>query len=499
MKIKLTRPNYKINFKLLEKDLFFIQNEKLWRMIRKRIVFFMDGYRYAAISAYKRWGIPFIFFEVGHESRKSVYFSGTLDKKAAELWHQKIGEESSFSTNLIKDFLNIINTQNKLAKSISKRTLNKQKIKKYLLAHLDYWIKFFELAHLWFCIDGVKDRINEEIKKNWLGSKNELSSFLNQIYRPIKWPVSSMEQRDLLRLKFFKGEELNKEIKKHWQKYKHLGFHNDINDDFFSIDYFLDRLNVLKQTGEYQKAKKIFDNADEELKRADFLLKKAKLSKALKRKVIFIRWFMYLRTETIDYMSLVSSAYKPVFELLALVFDLPLPACLNLTYDEIIYSLDNGLSLNLKNLALERLNNGYAYLIAPHGSYLVIGDEIDKLHNLVVPFQKRMKEIKVIKGVAAFTGRVRGIARVILDSQDAHELRSQEVLVTAMTNPKFVPAMKKSAAIITNEGGILCHAAIMSREFRKPCIIGTKVATDIIKTGDLVEVDANKGVVKIIK
>jgi len=59
--------------------------------------------------------------------------------------------------------------------------------------------------------------------------------------------------------------------------------------------------------------------------------------------------------------------------------------------------------------------------------------------------------------------------------------------------------MKLSAGIITNEGGILCHAAIMSRELRKPCIIGTKIATDIIKTGDMVEVDADNGIVKIIK
>jgi pyruvate,water dikinase len=67
-----------------------------------------------------------------------------------------------------------------------------------------------------------------------------------------------------------------------------------------------------------------------------------------------------------------------------------------------------------------------------------------------------------------------------------------------MTSPEFVHAMKLSAAIVANEGGVLCHAAIMSRELRKPCIIGTKIATDVIKTGDMVEVDADKGVVTIL-
>lgn len=65
-----------------------------------------------------------------------------------------------------------------------------------------------------------------------------------------------------------------------------------------------------------------------------------------------------------------------------------------------------------------------------------------------------------------------------------------------MTFPNFIPAMEKASAFVTDEGGILCHAAIVSREMRKPCIIGTKIATKIFKDGDLVEVDANKGTVK---
>jgi len=68
-----------------------------------------------------------------------------------------------------------------------------------------------------------------------------------------------------------------------------------------------------------------------------------------------------------------------------------------------------------------------------------------------------------------------------------------------MTRPEFVPLMKKAAAIITDEGGITSHAAIISREMNIPCIIGTKIATKIFKDGDLVEVDADKGIVKILK
>lgn len=73
-----------------------------------------------------------------------------------------------------------------------------------------------------------------------------------------------------------------------------------------------------------------------------------------------------------------------------------------------------------------------------------------------------------------------------------------DILVSVATDPDIVPAMKKAAAIVTEQGGITSHAAIVSRELGIPCIIGTKIATRVLKDGDMVEVDANKGTVKKI-
>ena len=70
--------------------------------------------------------------------------------------------------------------------------------------------------------------------------------------------------------------------------------------------------------------------------------------------------------------------------------------------------------------------------------------------------------------------------------------------MAGMTTPEYLPAMEKAAAFVTDEGGILCHAAIVARELKKPCIVGTQYATKIFKDGDLVEVDAEKGVVRKI-
>ncbi len=107
-------------------------------------------------------------------------------------------------------------------------------------------------------------------------------------------------------------------------------------------------------------------------------------------------------------------------------------------------------------------------------------------------------EKKILKGASAFKGKVKGRCKVILDYYGA-TIKSGEILVTGMTNPNYLLLMKKAAAIVTDGGGLLSHAAIVARELKKPCVIGTKIATKVLHNGDLVEVDADKGVVKIIK
>ena len=99
----------------------------------------------------------------------------------------------------------------------------------------------------------------------------------------------------------------------------------------------------------------------------------------------------------------------------------------------------------------------------------------------------------------ASRGFARGHAKILKSAANLDKVKRGDILVAPMTIPDMVPAMEKAAAFVTDEGGILCHAAIVSREMKKPCIIGTKIATKALKDGDLVEVDADNGVVRIIK
>jgi len=130
----------------------------------------------------------------------------------------------------------------------------------------------------------------------------------------------------------------------------------------------------------------------------------------------------------------------------------------------------------------------------------VITLEVDeKLRNTIKAIEDDYFQGTKIRGFSACRGNHTGIVKIIDDARDMYKMKKGDVLVSKMTTPDILMAIKESGAIVTDEGGLTCHAAIVSREFGIPCIIGTRIASRILKDGDLVEVDADKGVVKIIR
>lgn len=102
-----------------------------------------------------------------------------------------------------------------------------------------------------------------------------------------------------------------------------------------------------------------------------------------------------------------------------------------------------------------------------------------------------------IKGDVAYGGIIKGTVKIILNSKDFDKFKEDDILVTSMTTPKFTSIMKKASGIITDEGGVTCHASIIARELKKPCIVGCKNATKILKDNMKIELDAISGVVRI--
>jgi phosphoenolpyruvate synthase/pyruvate phosphate dikinase len=169
------------------------------------------------------------------------------------------------------------------------------------------------------------------------------------------------------------------------------------------------------------------------------------------------------------------------------------------------YSIDEVLDLvdSNKEVPEEILESRSVFFVSKNIS--IFGEDS---RNLVNSFLSPYREdSEVIKGTTAFGGKVIAKARVLIPdyenfstiSKAVEEMEDGEILVAETTAPEIIQACKKASAIITNQGGMLSHAAIIARELKIPCIIGTnRDVVKNIKTGDKLEVDANNGIIRKI-
>jgi len=139
----------------------------------------------------------------------------------------------------------------------------------------------------------------------------------------------------------------------------------------------------------------------------------------------------------------------------------------------------------------------YSFITFKDGGLNIIsgGDAYRKIREL----EKEIPTNEVI-GTPAFKGLVKGKAKIIPLSLNPKEylskLETGDILVSDTTGPEMMPIIEKAAAIVTDEGGMMSHAAIVAREFQIPCVVGTNYATEVFKDGDLIEVNAYNGVVR---
>ncbi len=150
---------------------------------------------------------------------------------------------------------------------------------------------------------------------------------------------------------------------------------------------------------------------------------------------------------------------------------------------------------------VKKIEDHYAYpqdiewAIEGNKLYIVQSRPITTLGKKKEPIKEAPGLHPLLKGLPASRGIVAGKVKIVLSPEELDKVEFGDILVTTMTNPDFVPAMRKAAAIVTDEGGMTSHAAIVSREMGIPCIVGTGEATKVLKDGMLVTVDAVKGVV----
>ncbi len=168
---------------------------------------------------------------------------------------------------------------------------------------------------------------------------------------------------------------------------------------------------------------------------------------------------------------------------------------LKFTTPEEIIGLFNGKDLDLD--IIKKRRDMVGIIFKPEG-VTVYDYEDSKILDKEIEAQSAVGTVNDIYGTVANMGKVRATVKVLSGPEDFDKMNFGDILVTSMTRPEFLPVMRKAGAIITDEGGLTCHAAIVSREFDIPCMVGTKIATRVLEDGMIVEVNANHGFVKVI-
>lgn len=202
-----------------------------------------------------------------------------------------------------------------------------------------------------------------------------------------------------------------------------------------------------------------------------------------------IREFVNVKSDCWESISRAGNSLRPLFTEIA--------KKKGLTYHEAIYLSPDELFDFSKSNKEESLRRQKIQALIRDG------DEVKEIsfedaEKLIKEFSK-VPATDEVRGLMAYPGTVTGRVCLVMHSSEIGKVKKGDIIVCPMTDPDYMVAADKFAGIVTDHGGVLCHAAIVSREMKIPCIVRTEYATKIFKDGDIIELDASSGVIKKVK
>lgn len=350
----------------------------------------------------------------------------------------------------------------------------------------------------------IKDRLSKSV--SGVGA--------DEVFRILSTPIESTpvgdEQIDWLKLMLrikkekipLSGEKFDKIVKKHHKKYAILGAAD--GKDPWSINHFIDTakedkrsiLVVQSEIKDISSRKRKLEGQQKDFIKNHRIKRDVHYLCNLLAKIGHRRLLM-----RINGWMLLYEAMKKVIHAVAKRYDYDSELIRFCTVDELI-NIARGKIIS-KDLLAKR-KNLFLLIYEYPNTQVFHGQEADKRFKELVPTEDFAK-MKEVKGTIAMKGKI--VGRVLLFqwgddmSEKVKKIKGGEniILVTGQTRPQLMPLIVKCSAIVTDEGGITSHSAIVSRELGIPCIVGTRIGTRVFKDGDHVEVDANIGVVRILK
>ncbi|MBU2100251.1 hypothetical protein KKB11_03395 [Candidatus Micrarchaeota archaeon] len=329
-------------------------------------------------------------------------------------------------------------------------------------------------------------QLKEEIKVIELALKFSVDAKTKNLFL-------SSEPDKIIELLPFVNKKFDVLLEKHFLEFRWLPFM--YIGPAWNKDYFVARIKGLLKEKELSLiySKMLSRHKEIKLKQKN-LISLLSLNKKTVSLFDISKEMIYLKGLRKDAMYFSFYSYEPLLKELSKRLLLSVNQLRFLWPSELIKAI-NGKKFDV-NLLNERRK--FSVFVSLNGkTKTVVGFEARKLASLA-PNPKDFK-LKELEGTTAVPGMVKGLAKIINVPEDLPKMNQGDILVSHVTNPNLVPAMKKAAAIVTDIGGVTCHAAIVSRELNIPCVIGTKIATKVFKDNDFLNVNANHGIIKKVK
>ncbi|MBI2103097.1 hypothetical protein HYT55_04610 [Candidatus Woesearchaeota archaeon] len=405
----------------------------------------------------------------------------------------------AFGKNLFLDYIKSKRTENELYKTWKKKVnvllmaqkeITEEHIRELSNNNLKITVEKFFKHTIAFWMDtlvpefanyGSEEVLQEKLLK-YTTKKEELSSIKEILCAPEK---SSFYQEEEIALAETKC------IKKHQQEYFWLQ-NSYAETKVLSEEYFSKKAKGIKRNIKMEVANKLKKTSDLKTE----IIRKFSLSNETVEIARVISDIISWQDERKKYIF-INLHYKDLLlREIAQRFKYSYKDLLNAGYTEIIGIFERGEI----GKDLVKREEGFGVHLTPEYKYLSQHDAFHHWESFA--YEMTLQEIDHFDGVVASKGKkllLQGEVKKVINPLKEKSFHKGNILVASMTSPEYVFLMEKAAAIITDNRGLTCHAAIVSREFEIPCIVGTKIATQVLKDGDLVEIDTTKGTITIIQ
>ncbi len=433
---------------------------------------------------------------------KSLFFKKRPNKEVVEGWFKlsdyrnamieikrKITEEPEYIERIITKISNVWKELNELSENSEKYVKLSQKSKENFEWVAKY---YYDLSHKSIPASWAFDIIGwalTELIEEKLKQKNKFSP--EKIVILMSYGIGSIFIKEKAEFINLLMENFNEDaIKSHYKKWSFIGMDTPVGKPH-ELDFFKKKAEELKNKNLSEELKKIEENQKKELEEFNKHVNEIKDLKLLKRIGDARKFIEFKNNERILlHKYILGSLNIPIN--ISQVLNLSYEDSQFITSHEVLDLIKKAISKEeLLKKAKNRRKKGFILSIANNEVIIDANSES----------KAEVKTRTILKGLIASKGFVKGHVKIIENPiEDAYKLEKGDILVTSMTTPDFVPLMERSVAIITNEGGMLCHAAIVSRELGIPTIVGTENATEILKDGMFIEVRAHEeeGIIKII-